>query len=226
MLTHLLGQRPDELETKIESAFASLPESGESPPVIDPPEIEGAEIRVETRDLPTNYIRAQFSTPSPGHPDYAPLRVAADILSDRLFEEIRTKRNLSYAVFSGVSQRRANYGLLYVTAVEPDTTVRVMLSEVERLKTEPISAERLQESINVFTTQYWLGQETNMGQATALGTFELVGGGWEGAERFVERVNEVTPADIQRVSETYFTNLRFAVIGDPAKITGPAFPAM
>src|SRR5690606_18484119 len=131
------------------------------------------------RELPTNYIRGQFPAPAPDHPDFAPFRIGIEILGDRLFEEVRTKRNLSYAVQAGLSQRAANYGILYVTAVDPGATLPVMLAELDRLKDEPISAERLAQSVNVFLTQYWLGQETNMGQAQSLGTYELVGGGWE-----------------------------------------------
>jgi zinc protease len=182
-----------------------------------------AELQVTERELPTNYIRGQFTAPDPSHPDYAAFRVAADILSNRLFEEVRTKRNLSYAVQAGVSQRRANYGLLYVTAVQPDTTIKVMLSEVERLKNEPITAERLAQSVNGFLTQYWLAQETNMGQAGTLGTYELVGGGWENAEAFTRRVRAVVPADIQRVAREYLRNVHFAVIGDPAAIDRALF---
>ena len=141
----------------------------------------------------------------------------------RLFEEVRTKRNLSYAVQAGLSQRRTNYGLLYVTAVQPDTTLKVMLAEVEKLKNEPITAQRLAATVNGFLTEYWLAQETNMGQATTLGTYELVGGGWENAETFTDRVRAVTPADIQRVAREYLKNVNFAVIGNPSAINGQLF---
>lgn len=212
-----------DLIAKIESAFGSLPVTdgdAEPAPVADP---GTPDLVVEERDLPTNYIRSQFITPRPGDPDYAPFRIAADILSDRFFEEVRTKRNLSYAVFSGVSQRRSNYGLLYVTAVEPDTTIQVMFHEVDRLKSEPVTEERLAESRNVFTTQYWMSQETNMGQATTLGTFELVGGGWERAGAFIDEVQAITPEDVQRVAGSYLGGFHTAVIGDPTKIDRTLF---
>jgi predicted Zn-dependent peptidase len=216
----------EDLEAKIEAAFGSLPATGGAAGAVPPLASPGATVEVTERDLPTNYIRGEFSTPHPGDPDYPAVRVAIDILSDRLNEEVRTKRNLSYAVFAGLSQRRANYGLVYVTAVEPDTTLEVILHEFERMKTEPITAERLAENINVFLTLYWLGQETNMGQAATLGTFELVGDGWENAAEFVRRVRAVTPADIQRVAQTYFRDIRFAVIGNPDGIDTTLFTSL
>ena len=215
-----------DLETKISAEFGALPAAGGTASEAIGAEPGEPDVDVVERELPTNYIRGQFVTPPPGDPDYAPLRVGLNILSNRLFEEVRTKRNLTYAVFSGLSQRRANYGLLYVTAVEPDTTLKVMFHEVERLKTEPITEERLQESVNVFVTRYWMGQETNMGLATALGTFELAGGGWQQAIGFIDRVHDVTPADIQRVAAEYLKDLHFAVLGDPAKIDEELFTSL
>jgi zinc protease len=212
-----------DLADKIEDAFGALPAAGGAARPVPPLTADAPELQVTERELPTNYIRGQFAAPDPGHSDYPAIRIALDILSNRLFEEVRTKRNLSYAVQAGLSQRLANYGILYVTAVEPDTTLKVMLAEVERMKAEPISPERLAQSVNVFLTTYWLGQETNMGRAGSLGTYELVGGGWQNAENFHDRVRAVTPGDIQRVAREYLKNLHFAVIGDPAAIDRALF---
>ena len=227
LLFVVVGNVPrEDVVRKIEAAFGALPASGGAANPV--PDVTPSEARVEVteRELPTNYIRGQFATPDPGDPDYPAMQVALDILSDRFFEEVRTKRNLSYAVFAGLSQRRANYGLVYVTAVQPDTTLEVMLYEVERLKTEPITTERLAENVNVFLTQYWLAQETNMGQAGTLGTFEIAGGGWENAARFVNGVREVTPADIQRVAAAYLKDIHFVVIGNPGTIDDALFTSL
>jgi predicted Zn-dependent peptidase len=227
LLLVVVGNVPrEDLERKIEASFGDLPATGGAATPVPPVVPSAPKVEVTERELPTNYIRGQFLSPDPGHPDFPAMQVATDILSDRLFEEVRTKRNLSYAVFAGLSQRRANYGLLYVTAVQPDTTLTVMLHEVERLKTEPISEERLAENVNVFLTQYWLAQETNMGQAGTLGAFELVGGGWEKAAEFVEGVRRVTPADIQRVAGTYMKDFHFVVIGNPSTIDSELFTSL
>jgi zinc protease len=212
-----------DLAGKIEDAFGGLPSTGGSARPVPPLAADAPALEITERELPTNYVRGQFAAPDPGHGDYPAIRIALDILSNRLFEEVRTKRNLSYAVQAGLSQRLANYGILYVTAVQPDTTLQVMLAEVERMKTESISPERLAQSVNVFLTTYWLQQETNMGRAGALGTYEIVGGGWQNAESFADRVRAVTSADIQRVAREYLRNMHFAVIGDPSAIDRALF---
>jgi len=84
----------------------------------------------------------------------------------------------------------------------------------------------LQETRNDYVTAYWVGQETNLGQATQLGTYELTGGGWRNALTLVDRVKAVTPADIQRVANRYFRNARFVVVGDPKKVDRTLFQSL
>jgi zinc protease len=171
------------------------------------------------RALPTNYITGYFPAPSLADPDYTAFRAATDMLSDRLFEEVRTKRNMTYAVAAGLESRRANRGRLYVTAIAPDTTMKVIFSTVKELQAGTLDPARVAENANASLTAYLMGQETNMGQAAALGTWELVGGGWANYNRFLSDYRKVTAADIQRVAKKYMQKARFVVIGDPAKVT-------
>ena len=131
-----------DLEKKIAAALGSLPATGGTARVVGPAVAKPGDVKVVQRDLPTNYILGVFPVPSLAERDFAAFRLGMAILSDRLFEEVRTKRNLTYAVSTGVSSRRANQGNLYVTAVQPDTTLKVMLGEVRRLQREPLAAYR------------------------------------------------------------------------------------
>jgi zinc protease len=212
-----------DLTAKIASSFGKLPAKGGSAIPVSGVKAVKPDVLVVTRDLPTNYITGYFSVPPPSSADYAALRVATDVLGDRLFEEVRTKRNLTYAVAAGLESRAANRGRLYVTAVEPDTTMKVIFSEVRRLQNQPIPQETLSENVMVFLTNFWAGQQTNMGQAAQLGGFELMAGGWQNIDRFVRNVRAVTPADVQRVAKRYMQHGTFVVIGDPAKINRGLF---
>lgn len=215
-----------DLGSKAAAAFGGLPARGGAAAAVAVPPARAPEVAVVPRALPTNYISGVFAAPSAADPDYAAMRVAIDVLSKRLFEEVRTKRNLSYAPFAGMSNLRLNTGQLYVSAVEPDTTLKVMRHEVERLKSEPIPVTQLGETVNGFLTRYFLRQEANMNQAATLGAYELVGGGWRRADTFLERVRAVTPADVQRVARTYLKGVRFAVVGDSTKVDRALFTSM
>ena len=216
----------DDLVKKIGQSFGGLPASGgavASVPALPPMK---PSVTIMNRNLPTNYIQGTFAAPPSRSRDAAAVRVAVRLLSDRLFEEVRTKRNLTYAVYSFFRGGSVGRGALYVTATEPDTTLKVILAEVRRLQREPVSTERLQETRNDYVSAYWMGQETNLGQAAQLGTFELTGGGWRNALALVDNVRAVTPADIQRVATRYFRNARFVVVGDPKKVDRALFQSL
>jgi zinc protease len=210
---------PADLSRKVTAAFGSLPATGGEAKKAATVASARGEPALIKRELPTNYIEGVFAAPAPSHADFAPMRVGILILTDRLFEEVRTKRNLTYATFAQLNTRQANRGRIYVTAVNPDTTLRVMLAEVKRLADEPVPEQALKEAVNVFATGYFMGQQTNMGQAGSLALWELSGGGYQNAVTYVNRLRAVKPADVQRAARTYLKDFRFVVIGDPSKVS-------
>ncbi|MFW6058416.1 MAG: M16 family metallopeptidase, partial [Persicimonas sp.] len=116
-------------------------------------------LEVADKDIPTNYIFGLFPAPAPGSEDYEAMRVMTEYLKSRLFEEVRTKRNLTYSVSSGLSDRRTNYGYLYVTAVDPEQTMAVIYHEIDRLKDGDFSPDELDRARNVFITDHYMSQE-------------------------------------------------------------------
>lgn len=208
-----------DLTSKIQAAFGSLPATGGKGIPVKAVASVTPELVVVERSLPTNYITGYYTAPSLTDPDFIAFRAATDLLQDRLFEEVRTKRNMTYAVGAALDTRAANRGRLYVTAVDPDTTVKVIYWTVKQLQDNPVSAATVAENLNASLTAYLMGQETNMGQAAALGLWEVTGGGWQNYEKFISGYKRVTPADIQRVAKQYLQHGRFVVIGDPKKVT-------
>ncbi|MFN2564745.1 MAG: M16 family metallopeptidase [Gemmatimonadaceae bacterium] len=170
------------------------------------------------RDLPTNYILGYYVGPPASHPDYAALRVASAVLSGSLFSEIRSRRNLTYAVDAPFIERAIATGGLYVTTVSPDTTLALMRREVELLKTELLDRQALQRLVQRFITDYYLRNETNADQATALARAELYEGDYRAASRLVDRLREVTPEDVRRVARRYMRDFQFAYVGDPRRV--------
>jgi zinc protease len=215
-----------ELSSKVAASFGGLPASGGGAAAVPVLPAATPAVTVVERSLPTNYIQGLYVGPNRASRDLPALQLATRVLSDRLFEEVRTKRNLTYAVGSGLSSGLVGRGTLYVTAVQPDTTLKVILAEVRRLQREPIPRARLQETLNDYATNYWMGQETNMGQAQQLGLWEITGGGWRNALTYVDRMRAVTPADVQRVATRYLRNARFVVIGDPKKVDRSLFRSL
>jgi zinc protease len=176
-------------------------------------------IALVRRDLPTNYILAYYAGPPANHPDYAALRVASAVLSGSLFSEIRSRRNLTYAVDAPFIERAIATGGLYVTTVSPDTTLALMRRELNLLKTELLDRQALQRLVQRFITDYYLRNETNADQANALARAELYEGDYRAASRLVDRLRQVTPEDVRRVARRYMRDFQFAYVGDPGRVS-------
>nr|MBA3256310.1 insulinase family protein [Pyrinomonadaceae bacterium] len=135
----------------------------------------------------------------------------------------RHKRNLSYAPDAFLWSQGANVGGIYVTSVDANQSVRVMLDEIMRLQREPLQREELESTVQHFLTRHYLGQETNAAQAGELAQYEIIGGGWRNAFVFLPRLRAVTAEDVQRVAQKYMRNIRFVVLGDPKSIDTKLF---
>lgn len=187
-----------------------------TPPAL--PTTQASALAVERRTLPTNYVLGYFPGAAAAGPDYVPLRIAAAVLSGRLFSEIRSKRNLSYAVDARFLERASGATGLYVTTVDPRTTLRIMREELSNLQEGWITQRGLEQLTQHFITEYFLDNETNADQANFLARAQLYRGDWRRATRFVDELRAVTPNDVRRVARQYLHGLRLAYIGDPGKL--------
>jgi len=209
---------PNDVRGLVTASFGKLPRGNYTPKPVPQLAFDKSTVEVTQRELPTNYIQGLFAAPSLTSPDIYAMRIASSMLRDRVFEEVRVKRNLSYAPDAFLRTQAANVGGLYVTAVDANQSIRVMLNEISRLQNEPVSADDIQAVVAQYLTTYYLGQETNAAQAGELAQYELIGGGWRNSVSFLERLTAVTPADIQRVSQKYMRNIRFVVLGNPKSV--------
>ncbi len=214
---------PEEVKAKVQSIANALPT--EPKPNFDvgnfnpgPPAIQ-----VEKRDLPTNYILGFCPAPAPGTADYPAFTAGMRILYDKLFEEIRTKRNLSYAPASGYSRRATNYGYLYITTTKPDTSIKVMFATVKNMADNPLPKQDVKNEITSSITRDLMGQETAQAQMGQLAMYELVGGGWQNASEYLTKLKKLTPNEIQSAVGEYTHDYHFGVVGNPDQIDKALF---
>jgi zinc protease len=214
---------PQDIRRKVEASFAKLPRGDYHAEPVPPLSFTAPTVAVTARELPTNYVQGIFAAPPLTSPDIYPMRVASSILQNRVYVEVRVRRNLSYAPDAFLSSQGANTGGIYVTAVDANQAVRVMLDEIRRLQTEEIGPDEIRGTSQQFLTRYYMGQETNAAQAGELAQYELIGGGWRNSAEVIERLRAVTPADVKRAANTYMRNLQFVVIGNPRQIDKSIF---
>ncbi len=214
---------PEQLRRRVEATFGKLPRGDYRAAALPELSFPAQTVEVTPRALPTNYVQGMFVAPALTAPDIYPMRVASTILQSRVFQEVRVRRNLSYAPDAFLRSHGANTGGIYVTAVNANQAVRVMLEEINRLQRVPVSETDLKSTTQHFLTRHYLGQETNAAQAGELAQYELLGGGWRNSAVFLDRLRAVTPQDVQRVAKTYMCNIRFVVLGNPESIDKSAF---
>ncbi len=208
----------EEIEKWVKESFGNIPVGNFVEPKLPPVEHSETTLKLVDRNLPTVYIEGVFPAPAFASKDYYPMRVATSILQDRLFEEVRTKRSLSYAPAAWTNASFSNSSAIYVTTVYPDSTINIMLNELTKIKEDTISARELANKINLFITGYYLRNETFSQQASLLARYELSGAGYADADKYLEFVKKVTPEDIQKVSKEYIKNLQYVLIGNPSSL--------
>jgi zinc protease len=207
-----------EVQRKVAPSFSTLPVGTYHATPLPTLTFAEPTLALTARDLPTNYVQGAYAAPALTSPDSYPMRVATNVLRNRVFQEVRVNRSLSYAPDAFLSEQGTNIGGIYVTAVDANQAVQVMLTEIGKLQTEEISADELKAITQSFLTTHYLDLETNAAQAGALARDELIGAGWRAGANLLERLRSVTPQDVRRVANTYMRNLQFVVIGDPKKI--------
>jgi zinc protease len=203
------------VERLVQSTLAQLPHGNYSwSPPHAPPQL-GRALVVHEAQLPTNYIRGYYSGPAARDPDYQALRIATAVLSGRFFTEIRSRRNLSYEVEAPFVERAIASGGVYVTTVDPNTTLQLMRAEIDRLQRELIDPRGLERLVQQFITDYFLKNETNGDQATFLARAQIYQGDYRAASKFVDDLRRVRPEDVRRVAKQYMYDFRFVYLGKP-----------
>jgi len=200
-------------------AYGKLPHGLYKETPLPYPSFTAPRLVTEKRELPTNYLQGWFVSPSFGTRDYAASRVAMAYMWDQLFKEVRTKRNLSYAPGAGVAVYQAGaMGMVSVSAVDPTTTYKVMLDELRRLQSTPLTAAQLAGAKSTYLTGVINDAEATDGQASLLAIGALLGHDWHYSSRYPDQVRAVTAADVQAFAKKYMVNLQTVMLGDPAKL--------
>lgn len=224
----VVGDVPaDHVRELAQKAFGKLPRGAYAPAPLPPVRFDKAKVTIAEQKLPTNYIQAGFVGPTWKEPEFAPGIVAMTILGDRVWEEVRTKRNLSYAPSAGFRWGgEVPRGVLYVTAVDPATTWKVMLDEAKKLATETVSEKDLAGAKSQFLTHNVQENEATDGQAGWLAMCDLVGGDWQLARKLPALIKTVTAADVKTFGGRFVGHLQTVVVGDPTKIDKSLFESL
>lgn len=158
-------------------------------------------------------------------PDYAVLKLInthlGNGLSSRLFVELREKRGLAYEVSAFYTTRLDQAQFVAYMGTAPENTaiaLEGLHTELDRLRTTPLTSEELQAAKNKMLGQYALGKQTNAQIAQTYGWYETLGLGVEFDRSFQAHIAAVTPTLVQQVAQKYFHQPYVSLVGPASAV--------
>ncbi|HSF68090.1 MAG TPA: pitrilysin family protein, partial [Nitrospiraceae bacterium] len=206
---------PKDVIALIEQTFGTIPASPAQPPIVtvEPPQRGERRVEVEFDAEPALVIG--FHKPGLGHPDDYVFDVIDALLSDgvtsRLYANLVREKRLAASINSDSNYpgvRAPNLFVINATPLAPHTTAEVeaaIYAEIERLKTEQVSAKELEKVLNNLDADLVRALRSNVGLASQLALYQTVAGDWRYALKARDKIAAVTSMDIQRVATEYFT---------------------
>lgn len=184
---------------------------------------KGSEVIID-RDIATNYLMGIMSAPSLATDEGVFTDMAFDILYDRFFVELRTKRSLSYAP-AAVYNRNATtspYSQIYISTQKPKESITTMVEILDSIKRSGFTEKELKDKRAGYLTNYFQKMETSAAQSASLGRSEATGS-WKLDESFTSVVDKATLKDINKVFNKYTAAIKWSYLGKKDAIISADF---
>jgi len=205
---------PDEVRRLAETYFGSYQARDSSPEVaaVAPVQTEAKEVTLELPAEPW-YLEG-YQRPAIGDPDNVTYQIIDAILTSgrtsRLYKSLVEEQQLALSIQSAngfPGDRYPTLMLIYALTAPGHTVDEVaaaMDAELERLKTEPISATELDRVKTQARAGLLRVLASNQGMASLLPEYEAKTGDWRNLFSELEAIAAVTAEDVQRVSQETF----------------------
>jgi len=236
--------RKDELLSKIETAFGSIPK-GIAPNQerdLDPPQVGERRILVKKEaQLPS--LVMGYHVPNLRDQDSYVLEVIATLLSggksSRLYQSLVREKRLVLSVDADNSLTSRDPSLFTLSAEllpgkELAEVEKAFDQEVEQLQKEPAGKQELEKAKNQLEASFIFAQDSLFYQAMLLARHEIAIS-WKTIDNYLPSIQKVSLEDIQRVAKKYLTpdNRTVGILiplppkeGNPAPPGGPGSERM
>jgi predicted Zn-dependent peptidase len=199
----------EQVRALVEKAFGSVPSAGtalaEKPPQVVP------RVIVRNKELEQSHVCIGTSGLRQDHADrfasYALNTVLGGSMSSRLFQNVREKRGLAYAVFSGLSAYRdAGAVTIYAGCANEAVgeLIDVVVAEIRRLKEDPMSDVELRRAKDHLKGSLMLGLESTSSRMSNLARQEMYFDRQFSLDETLQSVEKVTRDDVRRVTDELF----------------------
>ena len=203
--------------------FGGLPRGGELAEPRNGTPASGARRLVIEQPAQQAQIAAGGLAPALADADHAAVKVLATVLgggmAGRLFAELRDKEALAYTANAFYEPVREPGLLVLYLGTAPQNVARAepaLRREIERVRTQPVSADELRRAQGFLLGNYSMDRRTNARQAWYLAFYEIEGVGDDFPERYRAAVQAVTAADLMRVAQRYLGAPTIVILRPPA----------
>jgi len=213
---------------KVESAFAGWQKAGTAiPATSEPAALSGASVSLVARpnSVQTSLVVGTQSIDRTS-PDYEALTVANRVIGGpnaRLFAHLREDKGYTYGAGSAFSSGRFRGSWSATTDVRTEVTdpaLTDLLDEIRQMRDTPVPAEELSNIKRAIVA----GFARSLENPTAIlnnyvdsYVYKLPADYWD---RYPDRIDAITAADVQRVAQKYWAadRLQVVAVGDAGKI--------
>jgi len=199
-----------------------------APKPVDPPPPTRRVVVVDRPGAVQTEIRVGNIGLARKHPDFLALELAINILGgeggNRLHRVLRSDRGLTYGASADVHAYRDAGNIVADTDTRSETTgeaLRLMVDELWRLQRQRVRDEELADAQAYLTGSFPLTIETPSAIALQVLNAVFYGLDLNELQTYRERVNAITPDDIQRVAREYLRpdRLSIVLVGDASAFT-------
>jgi predicted Zn-dependent peptidase len=211
----------DRVRALVEEKFGTLKGHGETTTESAPRVVPNVIVR--NKDLEQSHICLGVGSYPQEHDDryasYVLNTLLGGSMSSRLFQNVREKRGLAYAVFSGLSAYRdAGVFTVYAGCANDavDEVVDLCVEELRTVKQQEVPAAELQRSKDHLKGSLMLSLENTASRMSHLARQEIYFDRHFGLDETLVGIEKVTTADVQRVAADLFRNssLSATVLGN------------
>jgi predicted Zn-dependent peptidase len=206
----------------IAKAFAALPAARESFDDVAPRVVP--QVIVRSKELEQSHVCLGTNSYPQNHPDryvsYIMNTVLGGSMSSRLFQNVREKRGLAYAVFSGLSAYRDAGNITIYAGCANEAVPEVVdlcVEELRGMKAAPVPDAELRRAKDHLKGSLMLSLENTASRMSHLARQEIYFERHFGLDETLAGVERVSAADVTRVASDLFSNGSLA-----ATVVGPS----
>ncbi len=205
----------------IGAAFDS--KAREPEPVTVTPPTPRPRLVIRDKELEQSHLCLGMQAFRQGHEDrytgYVLNTVLGGSMSSRLFQNIREKRGLAYAVSSGLTSYQDTGALTIYAGCDAEVVrevIMLIVSELKTLRHEPVPADELQRAKDHLKGNLVLGLESTTSRMSQLARSEICYGRQFDLSEHLSAIDDVASEDVQRVAAELFSGRSLA-----ATVLGP-----